>query len=461
MKVSVFGSCRQDAISRNFPVSSIKDALTYPHYTKEILQAIQYCKGIFPHDPSMTQYCFRTGILEKRPIWCQAHLQKEFAESAVVIVEIASRLCYEWNGMYVHHILTEEEYGFHDRANIRIRTQSDDEIKADLLAIQDAVFPKKLVVVSHLHTRTSGKRYELIRLLETLTGELQIPFINPSVALAHHSPAEIYVEEPILSHYTPFGHECISHVYKSVIPIQDLDYLHVYASKYPKRRVGSLGDGGYIVVDLPSSYDALVSCGISDNIDFEEAFIQQYPNIPCHAFDGTIQAIPHPNEAIQFHKKNIGTENTETTTNLHDLIVGFKDIFLKMDIETYELRWLHTLSVDHLKRCKQIVIEFHFPTSIHPHTGLDIQIQVEEKMAVFQKLAATHWLVHFHGNNVCGTMDYKGVRIPNVFECTFVRKDQQQFCGLNPETIPSRLDTPNIANMPDIFINYPPFVYLR
>ncbi len=460
MKVSVFGSCRQDSISRNFTVSAVKDALTYPHYTKEILQAIRYCKGIFPHDNSMTQYCFRTGILEKRPILCQSFLQKEFEESAVVVVEIASRLCYEWNGLYVHHILTEEPYGFHDRANIQIRSLSDTEIAEDLLAIQDLVFPKKLVVVSHIHTRTSGKRYELIQLLETLTTNLQIPFINPSVALAQYSTAEIYVDEPLLSHYTPFGHTCISQVYKSVIPVRDVDSLRVYASKYPKRRIGTLGDGGYVLVDLPT-YDALISCGISDNIDFEEAFLKQYPNLPCHAFDGTIQALPHPNEAITFYKKNIGTENTETTTNLHELISSYGDIFLKMDIETYELRWLHTMSVDHLKRCKQIVMEFHFPTSIHPHTGLDIQIPVVEKMAVFQKLAATHWLVHFHGNNVCGTMDYKGIRIPNVFECTFIRKDQQDFCGLNPETIPSRLDTPNIANMPDIFIDYPPFVYTQ
>jgi hypothetical protein len=456
MKVSIFGSCRQDSISKYFTVSSIKEKLTFPHYTKEIIQAIQYCKGNFKHDPSMTQYCFRTGILEKKPITCQQELQNEFQSSDVIVVEIASRKSYEWNDIYVHHILTESQYGFHDIENITIRDLSDEEIEADLLEIQDLVFPKKLVVISHIYTRQTGKRYELVKLLEHLTDKYQIPFINPSVELASYKIEDIYVNEPIISHYTQTGHSYIGDIYKKYLPVHDIDYLTVYKPEAAKIRIGSIGDGGYIASSI-SGYDALISCGISDNIDFEEDFLTRNSGIPCFAYDGTIQDLPHKNEAIRFYKKNIGVENTETTTNLHEVLSQYKNIFLKMDIETFEFRWLHTLSLDHLKRIKQLVIEFHFPTSIHPYKHLDIQIPVVEKMEVFQKLASTHWLVHFHGNNCCDSIVYKNVLIPNVFECTYIRKDQQSFCGYNTDTIPSVLDVPNVQNKSDITLLNPPF----
>jgi hypothetical protein len=130
-----------------------------------------------------------------------------------------------------------------------------------------------------------------------------------------------------------------------------------------------------------------------------------------------------------------------------------------MDIETFEFRWLHTLSEQQLQKYKQIVIEFHYPFSIHSHANLDIQIPVQEKMAVFEKLAKTHTLVHFHGNNCCGMTNYGGVIAPNVFECTYVRKDVQQNGDYNREPIPSSLDRKN-TNNPEIYLSTPPFCFL-
>ena len=231
MKVSIFGSCRQQPLLSHYIGTSIQEALTYPHYTKEIIQAIEFCKGM-PISSLTTQHCFRTGILENRPITNQAGLQKEYEESNVIVVEIASRISYEWNHVYMHHIATEEQYGFHDLSQIHVgqspprdrhaivqRDLTDEEIEADIWRIKQLVqgesSPKKLLIASHIYTKEQGKRYELIKLVERLCLKYDIAFLSPSEYLAHESG--VYQEEPILAHYTDKGKEIIGHVYKDAI----------------------------------------------------------------------------------------------------------------------------------------------------------------------------------------------------------------------------------------------------
>ena len=101
-----------------------------------------------------------------------------------------------------------------------------------------------------------------------------------------------------------------------------------------------------------------------------------------------------------------------------------------------------------LNKFNQIVMEFHTPFS-------------NEEIDVFNKLNQTHYLVHFHGNNCCGVRNHRGVNIPNVFECTYLNK--KYFNGaippFNTEAIPSPIDMQNKESVPDIMIDYPPFVY--
>ena len=78
---------------------------------------------------------------------------------------------------------------------------------------------------------------------------------------------------------------------------------------------------------------------------------------------------------------------------------------------------------------------------------------------MFTKLNATHMLVHFHPNNNCqGVKTHEQIMIPDVFECTYLRKDIAKITGLNREKIPGVLDSANNASRPDIIIDYPPFV---
>lgn len=201
------------------------------------------------------------------------------------------------------------------------------------------------------------------------------------------------------------------------------------------------------MIDLPDAqYDLLLAGGIETDISFEEEFTTKYPSARCYAFDGTIDSIAIENPRITFIKKNIGYENTDTVTNLYDIIQDHQSIFVKMDIEGGEVPWIRSLSEKQMSKFEQIVMEFHSPFS-------------QEEVEVFRKLNKHHYLVHFHGNNNCGLRLYNGVVIPNVFECTYLHK--KYFTTpppLNTETIPGSIDMPNIKDLPDIFMNHPPFV---
>jgi len=218
MKVTIFGSCRQQPLLTHYTGTSIQEALTYPHYTKEIIQAIEFCKGM-PISSLATQHCFRTGILENRPITNQAELQREYEESDVIVVEIASRISYEWNHLFMHHIASEEQYGFYDRKAVVQRDLTDEEIEADLWRIKQLVHSgpktKKLLVVSHIYTKEQGKRYDLIKLVERLCLKYDIAFLSPSEYLVHETG--VYQEEFVLAHYTDKGKYLIGLVYKEHI----------------------------------------------------------------------------------------------------------------------------------------------------------------------------------------------------------------------------------------------------
>jgi hypothetical protein len=223
--------------------------------------------------------------------------------------------------------------------------------------------------------------------------------------------------------------------------------LTVYTSPFPKIRLGKEFDGGYILADIPNiSYSILLAGGILDDISFEENFVDKY-NLKCMAYDGTISELPTPHKRIEFVKKNIGSTNSDTITNLHDIINLNTNIFVKMDIEGGEIPWIKSLNDEQMNKFEQIVMEFHEPFS-------------NAEVDVFDKLNKSHVLIHFHGNNCCGVRFHNGVIIPNVFECTYLHKKYfQSLPELNRDVIPGILDMKNVKSHEEIYINHQPFVY--
>jgi hypothetical protein len=194
-----------------------------------------------------------------------------------------------------------------------------------------------------------------------------------------------------------------------------------------KERLGRNHDGGY-VIDPTLSYDIFISCGINDDISFEEAFLVKYPDLVCYAYDGTISQIPKTNHNIMWYQTNISHTDSPTTTNLHATLDGCKDAFLKMDIEGAEIEWLRSVSSEQLSHIKQFVMEFHW---VKP-----------DQWDVFDKIFETHTLIHMHPNN-CAQVNYPE-NIPEVFECTFVRtRDCTSLSSSEKQSIPSSYDQPN------------------
>lgn len=233
------------------------------------------------------------------------------------------------------------------------------------------------------------------------------------------------------------------------IILKNLNELTNYQSPYKKIRIGNKNkDGGYVVVEVPNiKYNLILSCGIDKDISFEEEFIEKHKNIECFSFDGTIEKLPKENNKINFIKKNIGEINNENITNLHEFLNNYTNIFLKMDIEGWEVPWIKTLNFEQLNQINQIVIECH-------------DIDSDDKMEIFTKLNQCFYMVHFHPNNGCGIRNINNILVPKVFECTFLNKRFfNKTPELNKDNIPSILDQKNDIRRNEMIINYKPFVF--
>jgi mannosyltransferase OCH1-like enzyme len=230
-----------------------------------------------------------------------------------------------------------------------------------------------------------------------------------------------------------------------------------------KIRLGSTYDNGYVIGLIDTKYDCFISAGISDEDSFTVGFLNKY-NLDvsnCYAFDGTINDLPsNIKNKIQFIKKNIGPNNDEMNTNLNDLLENHENIFLKMDIEGSEWEWLNILNETNLKNISQIVIELHGITNNSWHKNFifnSFNTTIHEKINCLKKMSNTHYLIHAHGNNA-DKLTYNG--IPNVIELTYVNKKYfNEITKLNENELPDKiLDFPNEIKMPDVDLNFYPFV---
>jgi hypothetical protein len=250
--ITIFGSCRQTPITRHFPTTSIQEKLNYTHYTKKILQQIRFLKYKNISNEN-AGYCFRSGILNNfRPYTDDeiTFLQEEFDRTTVFIAEIASRISYKWNDLYMHHIAEETQYNFFDRENVIKSDLTDEEIEEDLVNIRNELYPKKLLVVSHFCTYNHGKRYDLIQLLSGLCVKYDIPFFDQS-DIIHEYGTRILKTEPVLAHYTEEGEQIVGKILNNLVEevIQNKTqtiYQTYYVDEIRAKTYGFHGFGDYI-----------------------------------------------------------------------------------------------------------------------------------------------------------------------------------------------------------------------
>jgi hypothetical protein len=209
--VTLLGSCRQWSIRSYYSTSDIQDEITFPHYSKEVLQEIQYLKyrNLTKEE---TRYCFRSSILSncKREIDDTLYnkLKEQFDNTSFFLIEIATRVAYKWKNLYLHHIAVDPKYELPDIDEIEVYDLTDEEIEEDLKKIKEELYPKKILVISHFATYNRGKRYDLIVSLEEICKKLDIPFFNQSLLIEKYGMDTIKKED-IMAHFTDYGNNCM------------------------------------------------------------------------------------------------------------------------------------------------------------------------------------------------------------------------------------------------------------
>ena len=217
--ITILGSCRQDSLYKKYNVSNIKEYISYPHYTKEILQVINYC--LYNNIKKEDTYIFRTPILNRQLLEYNLNLKNIMTDSNKFFIEIASRKYYLLNDKYVHHILYDSpEYNQNTKGLIKVGDLTNEEIKQDILEIINKLKKDKIIIVTHIVTSKKGSRYELSEFLEQICKELGLKCINPVKEFLKRG-WDIYelirFDEKIIAHYTEKGHNKILEVYSEYI----------------------------------------------------------------------------------------------------------------------------------------------------------------------------------------------------------------------------------------------------
>ena len=228
-----------------------------------------------------------------------------------------------------------------------------------------------------------------------------------------------------------------------------LEIFRTYDCDIPQIRMGENSDGGYIF-HTGFEYDLLLSGGVKDTLEFEDAFVDMY-KVPCIAHDHTILQLPKHNhtDLIRFDRRMISNKNSLLSTNLSEhLRLENQRVFVKMDIESSEWDWLESLEDREMHGIDQMVIELHLTMGINNETH-DIFFN---RMTTLERLNRSHTLTHVHNNNwVPQSLLLNDVEIPVVIECTYLHKKflTDRLVIFNMRVFPTELDCPNNPHKED------------
>ena len=210
MKVTSFGSCRTDSVAYS---SNLSLDISYTHCTKEIIQLIKYINGDIKLENSYDRFCMRKSIMNKEPMKYESSFKERFDKTDVFVLEITSMKKYVYKDRYFSHMAVDKRLFDKDYKNTpehiinetNVILQTDEEIENDILEIQKLVFPRPIIVVSHVNVTYKGNKLEkrdyLIKLLDKICKNNKIMFINPTKLLSQFEQYDIM--EPDLGHFNP------------------------------------------------------------------------------------------------------------------------------------------------------------------------------------------------------------------------------------------------------------------
>jgi hypothetical protein len=215
-----------------------------------------------------------------------------------------------------------------------------------------------------------------------------------------------------------------------------------------KVRLGSEGDGGYVMPSTSKKSNTVLSIGIGDEVSFDNQLAELGARVL--QFDHTIAGSPSTHPRIKFHRVGWGRdEGPFLSLNSMMKLLDWDDArhpILKFDTEGAEWDCLLESTSEDLAKFEVLAGEFHAFDQLVNREYFD------KAFAVFSKLALTHHVVHMHANNAGGMVMLGGIPFPRLLELTYLRKDAALFSGHSAEPIPGPLDRPNVRQLPEIYL---------
>ena len=226
--------------------------------------------------------------------------------------------------------------------------------------------------------------------------------------------------------------------------------IRPFKCNFQKIRIGSLGDGGYVLPNDLEGIKNVLSIGVGEEVSFDIAFAEK--NISVYQYDPTVESAPSSHSNCFFNKISWAPNDGEGKRTLETMLTHHNlgktnDNILKFDTEGAEWDCIPSISNDILKFFRIIVCELHGLTSI---SNPEMLQKIRDTLLM---LTRNHTVTHLHANNCCGISLIEGVPIPAVIELTLLRKDRSEFF-LSEDDIPGALDYPNMPDRPDLVLSY-------
>lgn len=256
------------------------------------------------------------------------------------------------------------------------------------------------------------------------------------------------------AHFRPILRSFLNSFGMTITRSSNLDnVLELFERLWPREsnaeliRIGSAGDGGYLIPNALKGVETCISPGVGSTSSFERQLSQDF---------GIVSVLIDPNRAPVdleetkhvYVQKYLGVKNHISFVSLDDLVLEFcsnsDSSILQMDIEGYEYENLMNVRPDLLRRFRVLVIEFH-----NVHHWLSRPIFELIVNPLFEKLLNDFFVVHIHPNNSSPPFYLNGSILPTTIEITLLNR-QSSAIGNRVNCLPNKLDVRNVPHKKDI-----------
>lgn len=182
-----------------------------------------------------------------------------------------------------------------------------------------------------------------------------------------------------------------------------LELLRPCKTASPLIRLGSRGDGGYVLNEqVLNESESLYNYGVGRNWQFEDDYFRATGK-PVYMFDPTIDEAPY-----NFRKEGLSGARSATCDTFLNHHRGERCI-LKMDVEGAEYDfWEHTSSKQ-LENVLCIIMEIH-----------KLHRLASRAERIIRNILENFMLLHLHGNNFGKQFEFEGHLLPVTLELTFI-----------------------------------------